>query len=88
MDALEQAKQNMAWKEGWREKATYEEDEEMHAHYVEMEDLCRANAVALAAIAQAEALQLIAKRLEQWMSAQGVLPEFFEAVDRARQREE
>jgi hypothetical protein len=45
-------------------------------------------ALAYAAIAQAEALQLIAKRLEQWMSVQGVLPEFFEAVSRAKQYDE
>lgn len=63
MDALEKAKQSMAWKEEWHGKANREADEGKRAHQAEMEDLCRADAAVYAAIAQATALEKIASSL-------------------------
>lgn len=46
-----------------------------------------AKAQAYAAIAQAEQMKRVANALENWMSVQGVLPEFFEYIERAKLRE-
>jgi hypothetical protein len=41
-------------------------------------------AQAYAAIAQAEQLKRVADAVERWLSVQGVLPEFYEHIDRVR----
>lgn len=67
MDALQEAKRLI-------EGAYYDERN--------MADVMRKDAAVYAAIAQAEAMQLIVKRLEQWMDAQGVGVEMMEAAER------
>ena len=69
VDALTQAKRNMAWKDNWRRQANLEANQDMHDHQVEMEDVCRADAIAYAAIAQAEYLARIAEALENLSGA-------------------
>lgn len=65
----------MKWKEGWRDKANDEPDQEMHDEYVEKEDLCRADAITYAAIAQAEALERIADMLGLWLNQETMPPD-------------
>lgn len=65
MYALAKAHETMEWKEDWRKKANDEVDQELHDHQVEMESLCRADAIAYAAIAQAEAAQAQAAQLKR-----------------------
>lgn len=54
------------------------------AYYDErgMADVMRRDAAIWAAIAQTEAMQLVGKRLEQWMSVQGLGFEVIEAAER------
>lgn len=75
MNALENAKRHMKWKEEWREKVNNEADQELADHYRDMEDVCRADAITYAAIAQAEAtrqqnaeLRHIAGILGYWLN--------------------
>lgn len=56
-DPLALAQRSMEWKEAWREKVGDAADQELADHYKEMEDVCRADAIAYAAIAQAQAAQ-------------------------------
>jgi len=84
MEALQEAIRSLADYQHRINQDTFRGDLNARTRY---ENAAYQEGMLSAAIAQAEALELIAKRLEEWMSVQGVLPEFFEYVDRAKIRE-
>jgi hypothetical protein len=64
------------------------EEKEFDSYYRGLSRYKYELAVTYAAIAQAEAMQLIVKRLEQWMNSQGVGIEMIEAAERGLRYQE
>ena len=86
MDSLQEAREYLSAYQYRINQDNYRGDLESRTRY---ENCAYQEGMLQAAIAQAEAMQLIAKRLEQWMETQGVGFEVIEAAERGlRYKEE
>lgn len=81
--ALESAINLLATAERYFEAS---EAKDGNAFYRGLSEQAYREAAAYAAVAQAEQLKRIGDAMERWLEVQGVLPEFYEFIDRERER--